>query len=273
MPGGETLSQTPDPRWGRFPLLHDGLVAYWPFTNRANPGFPRETVSGQRPTSAVTTMIRDQWGQQAISFNGSTSELVYADSPMLQSPSDAITIYARVRFASLPSNAGGFSAAIIDKGYTTDISWGYEVSDLFALPYINVTGTVENTGGDVPAGGAMLNRWVSLFGRWASGRPLEVEGYYDGGGVAVPYSAGANISGTIVYSANPLYIGRTPGGTRSAMDCSQLAVWDRRLSGAELQLLATDPQVLFRSTMLSPGQLIPAGPLTQFSSVNLGRSF
>jgi len=248
-----TLSLVQERRTGSFPLLHDGLCCHLDFQSSESPRTPREQVSGARPTSFDATNIRDQWGAAALSLDGATGELQYPDRPTLRSPSTAFTLYGRVKFASLTPGGAVFGKDIGATWY----SWGIEIDASFCVCYL-WNGTGQSAGAAVPGGGAMLDQWISLFCRWTTGTAVWVEAYYDGGRVAMTRSTGGTVSGTLAYDARDLLVGTTTGGSHTAMDISQMATWNRKISDAEMFLLVTDPGVLRRRTNLSLAPLVAA---------------
>lgn len=244
-------------RTGPFPMLRDGLVVALPFAADRHPASPRELVSGARPNTFAATSFKDEFGNPALRWNGTSDQVKYDDGPGMRSPSTQITVYCRIRLPSTPVAGSPPFGKLW--GANVWYSYGLEIDQTQTNFYLQ-TGANVACGDVVPP----LNKWVSIFGRWRSGGNIYLEGYLDGGQLVMDNQTAA-VTGTLAYDAGQLYLGTTPAGTRLAMDMAAFAVWNRFLSEGEMFLLVTDPQVLFRRTLLTGP--FTAGHLSMFGQL------
>jgi hypothetical protein len=248
-----TLTLHQEPRTGPFPLLHDGLCLFLPFETTDSPATPREQITGARPANGTTSRARDKWGNGIARFNGTTEHLKYNDGPGMRQPSMALTAYCRVYFASLP----GSGAPPVGKDVNAGAGYSYGLEAAAATTSALIWTSASN---NTVAPACPTSSWVSIFARWISGAPLSVEGYYDGGRIAIAKTTAGSFTGPLAYDAGQLLLGTSTGGTHLAMDLACFAVWNRRITDAEMFLLVSDPEVLFRRTNLSlaPLAAVPA---------------
>lgn len=218
---------------------------------------PRERYTGARPSVHSASLARDQWGGIVTRYNGSGDKTEYADSVALRKPDTAFTLFSRAQITTLATNGAPLGAKRVTTGGgggDPGHSWGVEAYPWGTVGYMNTnTPTSAATVDPVPTG-----KWVNVFVRWASGLPLSIETYYDGGAVANPRVSSANVSGNLNYTADPLLFMYDQTTNYNAGDMSYFAVWNRRLTDAELLRLAHDPAVLFNRTLLTVMRVFPA---------------
>lgn len=247
--GGSTREKPPEVVRGqscRLPWAWDGLCFGVPF-NDATRDSARDLVTNAAPSAWINTpsWTKDNRGNNAALMS-SGAYVEYANNPAHDRPTTAITVYARIRRAGTPAlPASGLFAKIINMNAMFDTWWmGATDADATKLSAaLTVDGTDyywENSSYITDT-----STWLSLFLRWSSGTvPVQDVLGERGQSYSTAAYTGA-VSGTLTYAvpAQPIRVNvgeLLETGTYAAA-YSQLMLWSRRLTDAELQALVADP--------------------------------
>jgi hypothetical protein len=237
------------------PYLRDGLFLLISFGEPT--AQPRERITGTLASVFSGTLARDQQGNIVTRYNGTSDKTEFADAVALRKPTTAFTLHTRVKLTTFAIGGAPAGAKRISTGGGGH-SWGIEAwNDQFSA-FMNNGTFININGGDgtVPTG-----LWMNAFVRWASGTPLTMDVFKDGGALQCPRVVSSNVSGTIAYDAGPLLF-MWDQTNEAAGDMSLFAVWNRRLTDGELLQLAYDPLVLFRHTALLGSQFAASVDVT-----------
>lgn len=245
--GGATREKPPEAvrrQACRLPWAWDGLCFGVPL-NDATRDAARDMVWGAAPTT-VSGLVwaRDDRGN-AAAYLDSNAYIFYPDNPAHNSPSTAITAYARFRRAGAADFPGGGILVKVHTEFTApQVSWGFYNSDSFnngLMGHITLGGTPYYW----ESGAYLLptTTWVSVFLRWQSGGEPRLDILGERGESLASYGYGSNLSGAISYVAGqPLRFNSTDSpGVNFNANYSQAMVWSRRLTDTELRALVADP--------------------------------
>lgn len=229
----------------RLPWAWDGLCFAVPF-NDSSQQSARDLVANAAPSewSGSPTWTADNRGNTALLLD-STSYIGYADNPIHNKPSTALTVYVRLRRAGSPTPPKGIAGKVYAPPFTDPwTTWGIQSTDTDTVKLatsITVGGVnnyFENTSYSTDT-----TTWLSVFTRWRSGSTLTQDVLGEHGQLYSTVSSGT-ITGTLSYpgTSYPLRINALddPAGNHYAA-YSQVLVWSRRLTDTEVQALVSDP--------------------------------
>ncbi|HCS19770.1 MAG TPA: hypothetical protein DIW47_04260 [Bacteroidetes bacterium] len=232
----------------------NGLIAYYPFTGNANDSSGNSnngTVNG-----AILTTDRFGDSNRAYLFNGSSSYIEVPNSSSLQSPTSEVTISAWVQITNL-----AVLNWIIDKrinvGSSPYSSYGIFTANSEWRTGISTSNAIVSTGKTA----IVQNNWIHVLTLYTGSK---IYLYLDG--VAVD---SANLSGNILYSTLPLYIGKSPNNAAyTAGKIDDIRIYDRALNATEIGQLYNEAQ---NTTSLMPmtEHLFQIYPNPSSGSVNI----
>lgn len=219
----------------------DGLCFAVPF-NDATRDSARDMVVNAAP-SVVSGLAwtKDNRGNPAALL-GATSYIDYPDNPAHNKPSTQITAYVRLRRAGTPDSSGGVAGKRTSTG--TFLSWAFYDSDTrpqAMQAYLSVGGAAYSIRYDaylIPD-----TEWTSFFLRWTSGATARFDILGERGTVIGSATSDSVLTGIIPYSAGePIRINASDITTQNYYGAySQVMLWSRVLTDAEIQALVADP--------------------------------
>lgn len=255
----------------RLPWAWDGLCFAVPMTDQNMDGL-RDVVSGQRPTTVNgLTWGRDYSGNPAADIiavqNDSTAYMVeYPHAPAHAYPSTELTMYVRVRRIDLPDSWGGYLCKVYQTGAEPWDSWVIQ-GDEAALGKVAAGIAVGSTQHSILTNNIVLptTEYASMFLRWRSGEAMKFEVYGVRGQPLDSVTYGSTVTGSIAYpgSGQPLYINAAEDPILNGYGSySQVMVWERKLTDAEVAALVADPFGWYapRRATVTVSAPFPVGP-------------
>ena len=219
--------------------LTDGLVGFWQFDEGS--GTQVQDSSGYANTGAFTgspSWVTGKVGARALSFDG-IDDGVSVPSSILLSPhagsAGEMTVAAWVKAPQLPPTTGQGRTVLVAKGAPGACEYGL---------YLTASGKVglnlwRQLGGAnyawVSGGNLTTNAWHHVAGVVKKGQFVRV--YLDGALVAQTTTT----SGDTAAGSSPLYLARRGDGQYFAGILDDVRLYNRALSAAEVQALATMP--------------------------------
>jgi hypothetical protein len=212
-----------------------GLLGYYPFTpsSQANSivnGYTGVLVNGATIGGPGSGPPITDPTSSALVLNNGASGTAYATAgganPLLGGIGSAGSLIAWINLASLPSTQGRiFSIAGESQGgndFDLQINNGNDIRF-----YTDFSGSV----GSAPLGASDLNRWIFVAATFTANvsRSLYVDGAVVGSNVPGPHAA----------NSAPFYVGQSNvfGGRYFDGSISEVAVWDRQLTTAEIDAI------------------------------------
>lgn len=220
----------------------DGLCFAVPMHESNNEGL-RDVVTNLMPTVATgpPSWARDDRGNPALGFPP-TGYLGWADNPVHDRPSTALTAYIRVRNNAGTRIEGGilynpwsagppWSTWGIQSGPTDSSTLYGSLSVGTDIEYItDFTGSITTT------------QWFSAFLRWRSGEALTMDVLDERGWLLYSVSSSSAVIGALGYNpGRGILINSTAADSNYVGTYSQALVWNRRLTDTELTALVSDP--------------------------------
>lgn len=250
--GGAAREKPPEVVRGyssRLPWAWDGLCFAAPFSD-ATRDSARDLVGNVPPSEWVGTpsFTKDNRGNVAA-LMPADAYAGYANNPMHNQPTSAVTAYVRFRRTGTPPVAVG----VFCKVHTPDTdpwrTWSIQATDGNALQMaasITVNGVNiywENTGYTTDT-----STWVSAFLRWTSGTAPVQDILGEHGQSYSTAAYGSTVSGSLTYNTvtpQPIRLNAgdnpPPGNPTYLGAYSQAMLWSRRLTDTEMQALVADP--------------------------------
>lgn len=249
--GGATREKPPEAVRGmssRLPWAWDGMCFAVPF-NDATRDSARDLVLNAPPSSIGGTLkwSKDNRGNTAAYMDASCG-VDYADNPVHNAPSTALTAYVRMRRAGTGIASAGVFLKLYDPSAQPVVTWAIQHSDtgnntLAANLPVTTEGMVQNYW-EAPGYVLPTTVWVSVFLRWRSGEVPVLEIFGERGETLTSAPAPWALGGSLIYSASaqPLRLNTMNfSGDNYNCDYSQAMLWKRKLTNAEVQALVADP--------------------------------
>lgn len=250
----------------RQPWAWDGLCFAVPFDSQTSDG-TRDAISGNRGVDNVSlTYVRDGRGNPSYDgyVAGGLRYLQYPDNPRNDSPSSALTVYARFRRIAL----GGAYAGICCNRYASIdpwITWGL-YGDSAGTGKVAAGLTVNGVSTELaPTGVIPTTQYVSAFLRWRSGEAPRLDVLGERGDTITSAVHGSTLTGTLSYAAGEAIRINSTQDLNSGHDAeySQVLAWGRKLTDIELASLVADPFGWYsprRETVTLAGPFPVVGP-------------
>lgn len=223
----------------RLPWVWDGLVFAVPMHEASNEGLRDVANTKQYASKQGVSWKWDGQGQPAAQMTTASSGgwVNYANYPVHDSPSAAVTVYVRVKRLGTGDPGTAWLSNFWD---SSNMSYGIG-HDSNAIPYGHLRlGSVNTRVGDLPA--PSTTEFSSIFFRWRSGEAPRLDMLGERGNTVATLTHGSTLSGTISYaSGNGIYLNSLDGFYKTDSQFSQAMVWARRLNDVELTLLVADP--------------------------------
>src|SRR5919197_3246732 len=180
-----------------------GLIAAYGF-NEGN-GTTALDASGNSNTGVISGAVWTIQGKfgNALSFNGTNSNVSVANSPSLQSPSTAITVSAWIQPNGSPQAWSSIVHKVNSSNYLS-FAFGQNSGNTRRLSgYLQVNGVVYTT-----AVSKAMNdlTWYFVALTWQSGQKVTLTVYNANGTIFNTVTTKQSPSGTISYDTSPLHI-------------------------------------------------------------------
>ncbi|HVV26324.1 MAG TPA: LamG domain-containing protein, partial [Candidatus Saccharimonadales bacterium] len=211
--------------------LTNGLVGYWPFNGNAKDATPYShngTVSG-------ATLTTNRFGSlnSAYSLNGTSDNISLTAAAM---PSSAITVAAWVYMPTI-TPGHNFTRFLNNNWVSTSGTW---------LLYVNNTGAAPFAEFGITNPGTTQNNSRCANGSFTAGSWHFLAGTYDGSTIKL-YQDGAacpitvSTSGAVLNTTGTVAIAASAGSGADPYSISQVRIYNRALSAAEVQALYNLP--------------------------------
>lgn len=245
--GGATREKPPEVARGfssRLPWAWDGLCFAVPF-NDSTRDAARDLVTNTAPSEWVGSpaWTKDDRGNNALLLDTS-SYVGYANNPVHNTPSTAVTVYVRLRRAGAPTAPRGIFGKIYEDNVDPWTTWGIQTTDADVTQLAaSVTVGGVNTYFENSSYTTDTSTWVSLFLRWTSGTTPVQDVLGERGQLLSTAPYGGTKSGTLSYppTGQPIRLNTIASSGMWYAAYSQAMVWSRRLTDTELQALVADP--------------------------------
>jgi hypothetical protein len=217
-----------------------GQVAYWDFDNGPGTLLIDVTGNGNNGTYNNTSLVSGKLGK-GVSLDGISGTVTVPNSGTLQSPSNAITLSAWVKYTGTTANPYG---AVVHKHFSTSnpyVSYGIQndgSGNPAAFAFYLSNGVEGNFVPTNPTTGLSSDTWYFLVGTWTSGQNMNLSVYNADGSLNQTKTSASAVSMNIGYSSSPLDIGKNESGAYFKGIVDEVRIYNRALTSTEITSLA-----------------------------------
>jgi hypothetical protein len=248
-----------------------GLLGWWPFNGNAND----QSGNGNNGVVTNATLSQDRFGNanSAYLFTGAgTSRVTVNDNPSIR-PSNSMTVCAWINVTGPTMWNNVLSKRIVATNQNSYLLYEEDVSsaaNVANLPYQKFN--VGLTTGSTPSGfsgyrdSILNNSWHFLVGTYDG---TTVKYYQD-----AVFKSQYNLSGNIVYSNDPLYIGANgyPVGQGFIGYVDDVGLWNRALTQQEISNLYNTGVTSVSEIVIEPSFSIYPNPAVDNLNINADAS-